>query len=208
MSLWIEIEAIRARWDIRHHRVHAAWTEAPPTAAELASYAGRHARVLTALAASAERLAESGPFAAPELHDCARGDWFQAARWQALADGADPLPGPALDECVAVWGGSEARRDLEALVILHAIHGARAAAGEALAVAFGRHHAAHACLLAEAQLGREHAAVTRTVVEAAARATRADRDELLSHVEAAYSVHWDLLDELEHATADVALLAA
>jgi hypothetical protein len=199
VSMWGEIEAARRSWDVVCHPLVRSWGDEPPGPAELSVYAAAHSQALRAVGDGIERLGRSGAIHDDgRLIEAARRERALAAVWQALESEAGGMePTQAIEECAAVWSGREAPGLLEELVILHAVALARAELAGRLAEMVDP-GAARSCLGAEIELSLAHAELTRELADGLGRRPgSAGRAELVSHVEAACSVHWDLLDAIE-----------
>jgi hypothetical protein len=174
-------------------------------------YAASYRQALRALGDGAARLARRRALGADgRLQAAAEREWALADVWEELElepGGAEP--GQAIAECAAVWNGGEAPEPLAGLVILHVVDRARAELAPGLAETLPEGDSARACLQAEAELSLAHAELTRELAERLLAASPpANPGELVSHVEAACSVHWDLLDGIEAALAQDALAHA
>lgn len=200
MTLWGEIEAARRSWDVGRHPLVRDWAAERPGAEELSVYATSHHQALRALGDGAERLGRSRIVRDDgRLRAAAHREWALADEWEELElepGGAEPSQ--AIEECAAVWSGCEAPGPVEGLVILHAVGLARAELATRLAEAVIGPPPARRCLRAEAELSLAHAQLTRELADGlGAGSGPGGAAELVSHVEAACSVHWDLLDAIE-----------
>src|SRR5206468_3668053 len=96
-SLFAQIEAVRAAWDILRHPFYARWSCGELTRDELARYAGQYRHAVVALAEAAERA--GSPHADEERAHVGLWDGFVGA--VGGRSDADALPETAA--CAAAW---------------------------------------------------------------------------------------------------------
>jgi hypothetical protein len=211
MEMWCEIEAARERWDVGRHPLHMGWSAAAPRADEMSVYAAGYREAVRALGDGAARLGRRRAIDDEgRLRAAAEREWALADVWGELQLGSEGAGlAREIEECAAVWSGAETQDPLVGLVILQTVDRARAELAPRLAAALPEDHPARSCLWAEAELSLAHADLTRELAGRQVPAAGvANLGELLSHVEAACSVHWDLLDAIEAVAARGALAHA
>jgi len=188
------LDAVRGRWNLLEHPFYRRWSCGELRRDELAHYAGEYRHAVVALAETAEKSGE-------EAH--AREEAEHVWLWDefAAAFGADTkrAPSPQTAECVATWTAPADR--LEALAVMYAIEAGQPAVSrtklDGLAEHYGiaRDEPGAAYFALHSELDHEHAAESRTTLEADASAT--DPDRLVDVAEGALRGNWVLLDGVD-----------
>jgi pyrroloquinoline quinone (PQQ) biosynthesis protein C len=203
MDFWDEIDELRHAWDVLEHPVYQRLQSGSLSWAELAACVGQYRFVIDALADAAAREASDAPGPAHAVSARHARERRQFVRqWEAFARemGAGRIrPTLPTVECADIWRGPLERSRAATQVTLYAVQSAQPAITAAALRALDEHYGSRLGpavrqLAASTQRDRRHAAAIRRHLDTRLELRLTDTADLLSHAEAAYSGHWDLLE--------------
>jgi pyrroloquinoline-quinone synthase len=193
VELLARLDEARERWNLLNHPFYRRWNCGELKREDLAYYAGQYRHAVVALAQTAAK-ADA---------DHAREEAEHVALWDdfAAAMGATPTePSVETAECVSAWVAPE--DPIGALAVLYAVEAGQPDVSQTkldgLADHYGvsRDEPGAAYFVLHAELDHEHAASSRTLLEAHS----GDEDRLVELVENALRGNWVLLDGVEART--------
>jgi len=214
MSLWSDLDALRARYDLLTHPFYERWSAGELSRAELAGYAGQYRHAVVALAHAAAAAAASLDSPADDqalcahLQEHAREEAEHVALWDEFgcALGCDG-PQPANAEtiiCARTWAGDGERPLLSSLMALHTIEVGQPAIAAVKRVGLIEHYdvpegPATSYFDLHEHRDIEHAADSRALIQRALDdpGSHVEGDCLLAEAEAVLRGNWLLLDGVE-----------
>lgn len=201
-DFWIELEGVRARWNVLEHPFYERWSAGELSREELARYSGEYRHAVVALADAAAATARAAdPRLRPQLEAHAAEEATHVALWDGFvrATGGDATvpPNPESAECARAWKGDDERSLLGGLVALYAIESGQPAISETKLAGLREHYGIEdgegtAYFELHGTLDHEHAAAERTLIEE--RLDGADVEALLAEAESVLRANWCLLD--------------
>lgn len=214
MSLWSDLDTLRARYDLLTHPFYERWSAGDLTRAELARYAGQYRHAVVALAHAAATAAaslESGCDDAglrAQLEEHAREEAEHIVLWDEFCRAVGCAgPQPANTEtiiCARTWAGDEERPLLSSLMALHTIEVGQPAVAAVKRAGLIEHYEvpegpATSYFELHERRDVEHAADSRALIQRALEGpdSQVDADGLLAEAEAVLRANWLLLDGVE-----------
>jgi pyrroloquinoline-quinone synthase len=191
MNLIERIDEARARRNVLDHPFYLRWERGELSRDELAFYAGEYRHAVVALA-DAAAAAGDPEHAAEESAHVDLWDDFAAALDAPL----DRVPTVETRGCADAWRRAD---PLEARAVLYAVESGQPDVSRTKLTGLVEHYGFEtgkgtAYFELHAERDHEHAAQSRTVLEAA---SPADADRLVAAAEAALEGNWRLLDAVE-----------
>jgi pyrroloquinoline-quinone synthase len=191
MNLIERIDEARARRNVLDHPFYSRWERGELSRDELAFYAGEYRHAVVALADAASATGDQ-EHAAEELAHIDLWDDFAAALDAPL----DREPTAETRACADAWRRTD---PLEARAVLYAVESGQPDVSRTKLSGLVEHYGFEtgkgtAYFELHAERDHEHAAQSRTALEAAATG---DADRLVAAAEAALDGNWRLLDAVE-----------
>jgi pyrroloquinoline-quinone synthase len=191
MNLIERIDEARARRNVLDHPFYSRWERGELSRDELAFYAGEYRHAVVALADAASATGDQ-EHAAEELAHIDLWDDFAAALDAPL----DREPTAETRACADAWRRTD---PLEARAVLYAVESGQPDVSRTKLSGLVAHYGFEAgkgtaYFELHAERDHEHAAQSRTALEAAATG---DADRLVAAAEAALDGNWRLLDAVE-----------